>query len=112
MFAFRSLTEWGRHGFDGIDCGQEAYRGACTRNRAQNDNCQSTDGIRCLIVGSRPARLRPRAGTGRRTVGWRLRLGLGCSGEIYGLAACVSCRVLSAGGESFRFDGDGMRISM
>jgi hypothetical protein len=36
-------------GFDGDACGQEACRGAHTRNRVQNDNCQSTDGIRSLI---------------------------------------------------------------
>src|SRR5579863_4790915 len=41
--------QWGRHGFDGDACGQEACRGAHTRNRVQNDNCQSTDGIRSLI---------------------------------------------------------------
>jgi hypothetical protein len=41
--------QWGRHGFDGDACGQEACRGAHTRNRVQNDNCQSTNGIRSLI---------------------------------------------------------------
>jgi len=41
-------AKWGRHGFDGDACGQEACRGALTRNRGQNDNCQSTDGIRSL----------------------------------------------------------------
>ena len=41
--------QWGRHGFDGDACGQEACRGAHTRNRGQNDNCQSTNGIRSLI---------------------------------------------------------------
>jgi len=40
--------QWGRHGFDGDACGQEACRGAHTRNRGQNDNCQSTNGIRSL----------------------------------------------------------------
>jgi hypothetical protein len=34
---------------DGDACGQEACRGAHTRNRGQNDNCQSTNGIRSLI---------------------------------------------------------------
>src|SRR5438034_170 len=34
---------------DGDACGQEACRGAHTRNRVQNDNCQSRNGIRCLI---------------------------------------------------------------
>jgi hypothetical protein len=41
--------QWGRHGFDGDAYGQEACRGAHTRNRVQNDNCQSTNGIRSLI---------------------------------------------------------------
>ena len=41
--------QWGRPGFDGDACGQEACRGARTRDRVQNDNCQSTDGIRSLI---------------------------------------------------------------
>src|ERR1700687_4594996 len=41
--------QWGRHGFDGDACGQEACRGAHTRNRVQNDNCQSTERIRTLI---------------------------------------------------------------
>ena len=52
--------QWGRHGFDGDACGQEACRGAHTRNRVQNDNCQSTDGIRSLInLSCRPPRLCP-----------------------------------------------------
>jgi flotillin len=42
-------TEIKHHGFDGNDCGQEAYRGACTRNRVQKHNCQYRNGIRCLI---------------------------------------------------------------
>jgi hypothetical protein len=41
--------QWGRHGFDGDACGQEACQGAHTCNRVQNDNCQSTNGIRSLI---------------------------------------------------------------
>ena len=41
--------QWGRHGFDGDACGQEACRGVHTRNRVHNDNCQSTNGIRSLI---------------------------------------------------------------
>jgi hypothetical protein len=40
---------WGRHGFDGSDCGKEAYRSACIRNRVQKHNCQSKPGIRSLI---------------------------------------------------------------
>jgi hypothetical protein len=46
---YRLIPQWGRHGFDGDACGQEACRGAHTRDRVQNDNCQSTDGIRSLI---------------------------------------------------------------
>ena len=34
-------------------------------------------------------------------MGWLPRLGLGRGSEIFGLAVCVSCRVLSADGESF-----------
>src|ERR1041384_1559675 len=71
------VSKWGRHGFDGDACGQKACRGALTRNRGQNDNCQSTDGIRCLIVGSRPRRLGPRASEGRRTAGCSSQLRLG-----------------------------------
>src|SRR5260370_37022308 len=41
--------KWGRHGFDGDACGQEACQGARTCNRGQNDNCQSRNGIRSLI---------------------------------------------------------------
>ena len=44
-----AATQWGRHGFDGDVCSQEACRGAHTRDRVQNDNCQSRTGIRCLI---------------------------------------------------------------
>jgi len=40
--------KWGRHGFDGSDCGQEAYRGACVRNCVQKHNCQPKPGIRSL----------------------------------------------------------------
>ena len=77
--------QWGRHGFDGDACGQEACRGAHTRNRGQNDNCQSTDGIRSLTsLGSRPRRLRPWASEGRHTAGCSFRLRLGRKAKITG----------------------------
>src|SRR6202051_2380668 len=77
--------QWGRHGFDGDACGQEACRGAHTRNRVQNDNCQSTDGIRSLTsLGSRPKRLRPRASEGRHTAGCSFRLLLGRKAKTTG----------------------------
>ena len=47
LIAVTSL--WGRHGFDGSDCGKEAYRSACIRNRVQKHNCHTTNGIRSLI---------------------------------------------------------------
>jgi hypothetical protein len=31
--------KWGRHGFDGNACGQEAYRGAFPRKWCKNNNC-------------------------------------------------------------------------
>ena len=70
--------QWGRHGFDGDACGQEACRGAHTRNRGQNDNCQSTDGIRSLTsLGSRPRRLCSWASEGRHTASCSSLLRLG-----------------------------------
>ena len=45
----RASQPWGRHGFDGSDCGKEAYRSACIRNRVQKHNCHTTNGIRSLI---------------------------------------------------------------
>ena len=81
----RPTHQWGRHGFDGDACGQEACRGAHTRDRVQNDNCQSTDGIRSLTsLGSRPRKLRPWASEGRRTAGCSFRLRLGRKAKISG----------------------------
>ena len=34
------FPKWGRHGFDGNACGQEAYRGAFPRKWCKNNNCQ------------------------------------------------------------------------
>src|SRR5216683_6600529 len=77
--------QWGRHGFDGDACGQEACRGAHTRNRVQNDNCQSTNGIRSLTsLGSRFPPLRPWAVSKRHTEGCSSPLRLGGEVKITG----------------------------
>ena len=34
---------WGRHGFDGNGCGQEACRGSHTLNRVQNNTVANTE---------------------------------------------------------------------
>jgi hypothetical protein len=77
--------QWGRHGFDGDACGQEACRGAHTRDRVQNDNCQSTNGIRSLTsLGSRSPQLCPWAASERHTADCSSRLRLGQEAKISG----------------------------
>src|SRR5436309_5556505 len=85
FFEYGQSHQWGRHGFDGDAYGQEACRGPHTRNRVENDNCQSTDGIRSLTsLGSRSRRLRPWASKGRRTAGCSSLLRLGREAKISG----------------------------